>query len=820
MFKSYLKIACRNIRRQKLYSAINILGLTIALSVSLLIFLYVYDEFSYDRFHEHADRIVQLGLRGRTSTSSITPPEIVPLFSELPEVEMIVRFERFGSSQVVRHGDKLFSPEVIYATENFFDVFTYSFLAGDPRTALSEKYSVVLTESWAKRYFGEEPALGKTLFFNHLDGWYDDDQPFIVTGVIEDVPLNTSFPFDGVASYKSLGMDLKSFRWSQALLLLREGVSLADVRVKVPALYRKYFGQRDQIALMKPEEQEGFILRPITAIHFQSRLDRNWIPGGGSGDMQYQLILITIGFLLVVIACINYMNLATARATGRVREIGVRKVAGAFRNQLIVQHLTESMVFTGIAFLLAIFLAYYCLPALNHFAEKSIHMTYLIQRPVMLGLIGGIILVGLLAGTYPALYLTAFPPVDMLRRTMTTGQKGNLLRSILVVWQFSFSVAMIAFGLLAYQQLEYMRHKDLGFDKESVIIVNNTHQMGDHQGTFLEEVRRQSQVVTVGSVTTRLPGRLVGSWSWSYFKRPGEVDLNTCYADPGFIETMGIELLAGRNLSRDESANTMDHGFGSKYSKALLNEAAVRALGWPDPIGRSLYKRHRRNYQDENGEWHSSYPIVESQGIGIIEDFHFLPFQRFIYPLIVLILPAHLRQCAVIRVQPGDTQATLKTIKATWKQFQPKHPFVYYFLDEQFKATHRKDLNFGALIGFFTVLSILIACLGMLGLAASTAECRTKEIGIRKVLGASVPEIVRLLCTDTVKWVAIACVIGLPVAYVIGGRWLNNFAYRIDIGAAMFILAGITALMIALFTVSTQALRAATTNPVDSLRYE
>ena len=823
MIRNYLKIAWRNLWRQKFHAILNILGLTVALTASLLIFLYVYDEFNYDRFNEHADRIVQVALRsleqnGEPFLDYYVPPETVQLFSEFPEVESIVRLDK-SHAGVLRYGEKLLDAgkqfrqgPLVYATGNFFDVFTYNFLAGDPQTALREKYAMVLTESRAKRYFGEEQALGKTLIFNQ-EGFYND-QSFTVTGVIEDVPPNTNFPFSAVISYRSREGHFSEKQWGGIFLLLREGAALEDVRAKLPALYRKYFGDQSEFS-----QQGGFVLRPITAIHFQPPLDRNWIPQDSGGNMQYQVILITMGLLLVMIACINYMNLATARSAGRMREIGVRKVVGAFRSQLIVQHLAESMVIIVIASLLAIILTYYCLPALNQFTDKAIHIAYLSQWPVLLGLIGGAILVGLLSGTYPALYLTAFSPVDMLKRTLETGRKGSRFRSILVVCQFTLSVAMIAFALLVYQQLQYIRQKDLGFDKDSVIIIDNARYLGERKYAFLEEVQRQSQVVTVGSVET-FPGRLWGFWQLSFYKRLGEVpaqgedatapyyDLNCYYGDAGFVPTMGIELVAGRNFSTDRTTDS---------SAVLVNDAAVQAFGWEDPLGMPLYNRTWRSYQDENGQWQWSSFIMEWRVIGIIKNFHYMPVQRPINPLIVL--PGGGRS-AIIRVQPGDTQATLKTIETIWKQFHPNYPFGYLFLDEEFEATYLRDLHFGVLIGFFTALSIFIACLGMLGLAAFTAECRTKEIGIRKAMGASVQDIVFLLCTDTVKWVGIASVIGLPVAFVTIRQWLQNFAYRIDIELPVFFLAGIAALLIAFLSVSTQALRTATSNPVDALRNE
>jgi putative ABC transport system permease protein len=409
----------------------------------------------------------------------------------------------------------------------------------------------------------------------------------------------------------------------------------------------------------------------------------------------------------------------------------------------------------------------------------------------------------------------------MLKRIMETGSKGKRFRSILVVCQFTLSVAMIAFALLVYQQLRYMRQKDLGFDKDSVIIVDKTTRLEEQKHIFLEEVQRHSQVVTVGFAQT-FPGRLWGFWQSSFYIRPGEVpaqgedattssyNLNGYYGDAGFVPAMGIELVTGRNFSIDRTADS---------SAVLVNEAAVRTFGWEDPLGMPLYRREQEWHQEENGEWKSNSIIKEYRVIGIVKDFHYMPVQSPIDPLIVLQGFEWLR-CAVIRVRPWDIQTTLKAIKAVWKQLQPKYPFVYFFLDEEFEATYQRDLHFGVLVGFFTALSIVIACLGIFGLAAYTAERRTKENGIRKVMGASVQDIVLLLCMNTVKWVGIACVVGLPVAFLAIHKWLQNFAYRIHIGLPVFFLAGIAALVIALLSVSTQAIRAATSNPVNALRNE
>ena len=817
MFKEYFKVAWRFLWRQKIYAMLNIVGLTVALTSSLLICLYVLDEFSYDRFHEKADRIVRVasesGNAEEVRLDYYAPVETVDLFSEIPEVETVVQFMK-AHGPVVRRGETLLQSETIYATENFFDVFSHEFLAGDPRTALQEQYSVVLTDSFATLYFGDEQALGETLMF-YQEGIFND-QPFTVTGVIEDVPHNTSFNFDKVLSIRSHPNYSPENTTTASFLLLRDGASLDIVRDKVEILNDKYFGDQTRYG-------GGMRLRlqPIAEVHLDPPLDREWIPGGGGGNMQNVLILIAVGAFLVLIACVNYMNLATARSSKRAREIGVRKVAGASRRQLIGQHLAEAVGVTSIAFLLALGLALLCLPILNQITDKDIGLAFLTRGHVLLALGGGTLLIGLGAGIYPALYMTAFSPAEILKSTTGEIMRGRRFRGMLVVGQFTLSVAMIVFALVVYQQLHYIQNKDLGFDRETVIVIDNTTWLGDQQQAFLEELRRHRQVVSAGYAQT-FPGRLWNISKAPFYERRGEIPspgeeaatpsgmMDVYVTDDGFLPALGIDVLAGRNFFAGNSSDT---------SAVLINSAAVRALEWEEPVSRPLYQRQYRVTQDENGEWQPHFYVKEYRVIGVIEDFHHYPLQQEIEPMVVIPSTFGLAT-AVIRVGPGDVEELLASMEDLWKQIQPRYPFVHYFLDEQFEATYRQDIHFGRLAGFFTGLSILIACLGILGLAAFTAERRTKEIGIRKVLGASVKDVLAILCVDMLKWVVVACVIGLPLGYVVTRIWLNNFAYNIDVGPLVFVIAGLTASAFAVLSVTTQTLRAATANPVTALRHD
>ncbi len=818
MLKNYVVTAFRYLWHQKMYAVLNVVGLAVAVASSLMIFLYVFDEFSYDRFYEEADRILRVAAevdRGDEEPflDYYTPPETPALFSEIPEVETVVRFAK-AHGPVIRRGETLLQSETIYATDNYFDVFSHEFLAGDPQTALEEQYSVVLTDSFATRYFGEEPALGKTLLFYQDDVF--NDQPFTVTGVIRNVPRNTSFNVDMVLPVRSNPHYSPENTSMAAFLLLHENASVEIIGEKLERLQDKYFG-----AATRHEGRMRLRLQPLTDVHLDPPLDREWIPGGAGGNMQNLLILMAVGAFLVLIACVNYMNLATARASKRAREIGVRKVAGASRRQLIGQHLAESMGLTMIAFFIAAGLCILCLPILNDITDKSISLAYLTRGPVLLALAGSAVLIGLGSGMYPAVYMTAYSPITALKGAATTGRRGLRFRNGLVVSQFAVSVAMIVFAIVVHRQLEYMQSKDLGFDRESVLVIDNTAWLGDQQVTFMDELKRNSQVVEAGYVQS-FPGRLWNVGRTAFYRRQGEVpaqgeeqteagtDMNVYLGDDGFLPTLGIEIVTGRNFFEGNSTDT---------SSVLLNVAAARSLNVADPVGNQLYRRHVSWSQNENGDWRPHSYVKEYQVIGVIEDFHHYPLQQEIEPMAVFPASAGLAS-AVVRIGPGNVERLLSSIEELWTQVQPKYPFVYYFLDEQFAATYRKDVQFGRLARFFTALSILIACLGVVGLATFTAQRRTKEIGIRKAHGASVNSILALLCRDAVRWVIIACVIGLPLGYLVVQKWLANFAYRIDISVLTFLIAALTALLFALFSVILQTMRAATSNPADVLRYE
>lgn len=825
MFKNYVKVALRNMRRYKLYTAINILGLTVALTSSLLILLYVYDEFHYDGFHEKADRIVRICYEyvksGETHLYSLLPHGSVKMLTdELPEAELGTKMVIVGAIAVKYKDIMIDEGILIYADDSFFDVFTYKFLSGTPATALDEPYSVVLTKSSADKYFGDEPALGKTLIFDQKERY--QNQPFKVTGVIEDLPHNTNFRFNMILSFNSI-KNVESYWWPNGFIVIREGASIAEIEAKLPEVVKKiwdkYYGNQKRAGY-----RYRIHLQPLTSIHLQPEVAGQPRLGGTFANIQYLYVLMSIAFFIILIACINYMNLATARSSMRVREISLRKVVGSQRGQLIRQHLTESVLYSLFAFILAVGLTYLLLPEFNNLTDKQMAIGYLDQWYIIPFLLGFALIVGLLAGSYPAFYLTALKPVAMLKRDIDAGKKSGTIRKFLVIFQFAASIALIICSVFIYQQLQYVLHKDLGFDKEHVVVLDKMYRLGDKQVAFKEELKRHFQIINAGYVSA-FPGRSL-RLGGNYFylspskameprsKRSEDDYSHVIWADPDYLPSIQLELVAGRNFSPE---------FGADSKAALINEAAVQQLVLKEPIGKKIYNRSYRDTGrvDKNGKKVWEPYTVEHTIVGVVKNYHYLSLHEEIKPLVIVPYndPGWV-WCLMVRTAPGDLSATLNVIEDVWKMFRPDAPIRFRYIDEHFYVHYEEDIRFGKIVGLFTIMAIFIACLGIFGLASFTAERRMKEIGIRKALGASVSSIVFLLSKETTKWVIISCIIALPIAYWVTQKWLQNFAYRIEISIPVIILAFVVTFLIALMSVISQAIRAANTNPVDALRYE
>ena len=715
---------------------------------------------------------------------------------ELSEVENATRILHLFGVQTIRYNETTIVEENVYwADSTFFDVFSFQLSAGDPTTALTEPNSLVITKGMALKYFGDEPALGKTLLVG------DEQVPHEVTGVVENLPSNVHFHFSMLRSMASIEMSRRNEWFSNnfiTYLLLHEGASPESLEAKLPGLVEKYVGPEiEQFlgvsleTLTQQGDQYGYFLQPLLDIHLRSNLSLELEP---NGDITYVYILGAIAFFIILLACINFMNLATARSANRAKEVGIRKTLGSLRSGLVGQFMTESVVLSLIATCLAVVAANLLLPSFGNIAGREISSALFIQPGFLLGLLGFMLVVGMLAGSYPAIYLSSFRPVEVLKGKLRAGTKSSGIRNTLVVFQFFVSITLIICTLLVYQQLEYVRAKNLGLNKENVMVMYGAQRLtNSQQGAFKQALFNQSQVVNA-SISSDIPP---GSIARSIFRKTATEEDASLYmyeVDYDYLPTMQIELLEGRNFSRSFSTDT---------AAILLNEAAVRALGSENLLNEAvIHTGSGRTYQV----------------VGIFKNFNFESLRSEIQPLVLTLNTQGSYLSA--RISSENVSATVNQIESLWEQYAPSQPFQYAFLDDNYDALFRAEQRLGKVFSIFTGLAIAVACLGLLGLATFIAEQRTKEIGIRKVMGASATNITLLLSKDFTKLVTIAFGIAIPVAYLIMRKWLEGFAYRTDVSPWVFLIAGVGALLIAWLTVSFQSIKAALANPVDSLRNE
>lgn len=802
MLKNYFKTALRNIRRHKLYTFINVAGLAIGLAAFILIGLWIEDELSYDDFFQQADQIYRVATQQRSSdhtTAFATSPRPLArvIDDPFPEVIEATRLSRERADQVlVRYRDKhFFENRVFFADSNFFEVFSIPLLRGSPKEALSEPFSIVITEAAAQKYFGASNPLGKTLTLRLSED--QDIFDYVVTGVARGLPHNAHFHFDFLASYQQhplvgsqddqdnwLGLNLYTY------VLLREGASSEALGRELSALAE---GRAND-----PTEAEGryeFLLQPLTSIHLHSDL-RSEIEA--NGDIVYVYLFAAIALFILLLACINFVTLTTARAASRAKEVGLRKVLGSGRGQLVGRFLVESVLLSLLALFFAAGLIELVLPALDAFTGRPLDFDYFQSGWILPSFVGLALLVGIAAGSYPAVYLSSFRPAVVLKGGPAAASKGGFsLRSGLVVFQFAVAIALIVGTAVIYRQVSYMQSKKLGFDKEQVVVLEGTEDLGPQIEAFKEELLKHTGIARVTNAQT-MPGRSFDRARIRLQETSEEGALSVAWltAGYGFVETLGLDLVAGRSFSR-----------ASDSMAVILNESAVDALGLENPVGRELIENDRL------------YTVI-----GVIEDFHFASLHRRIGPLAIFgpdpWSQNRPNQLVAARIQSSDLSGVLSSIRKTWEAFVPEQPFAYSFLDERLDALYRSERGVGRLLGVFASLAVLIACLGLFGLSAYVAQHRTKEIGVRKVLGASVASIVALLSKDFLKLVLAAVVIASPVAYFLMNRWLEDFAYRIDIGLSVFVWTAVLAVVIAFLTVSYQSVKVALMDPVKSLRYE
>jgi len=798
-FINYIKTALRNIKRYKGYSFINVAGLTLGITCCLLIMLWVFDELSFDSFHQNAKNLYRVEqdyfYSGETYHVYPTPYPLGPgIKAEVPEIVEQTRYKGLGNV-LVKYRDKAFFEDRARAVDpSFIQMLTFPFILGDPETALNEPHSIVISEEIAEKYFGLENPIGKIITLNNKHA-------FTITGTLKNVPTNSFLQFDMLVPFdftRETGQYQDS--WSSnsitTLVQLHENASIPEVNKKITKVRHRHvaesFTDPERLRQFNEDPMTQVMLIPLTDVH----LRRHSGSGPSSGVMIYIYVFTIIAFVVLLIACINFMNLATARSAGRAKEVGLRKVVGAMRADLIKQFYSESILQACLALIFAILLTASVLPQFNALVEKEFTMKHLLQLKFIVGMITITLVTGIFAGSYPALFLSAFQPVKVLKGAFSRGVKSGLFRKVLVLTQFTLSILLIIGTGIVYRQIDYMQNIKLGYDKEHVIYIPLRGDTRESYEVFKEGLRDNPRVLNVS-----------GSWEWPAYlgadsggaewegKDP-ELDIRVCFnaVDFDYVETMKIDIVEGRAFSKKFTTDTS--------GAFLINEELLKIMDKDSAVN----ERFR-------------FWGIDGTIVGVMKNFHFKSLHSEIEPLAIALNPSSI-DYSLIRLASGDIPAGIKAVQSAWERIFSDYPFEYHFLDQAVESMYQDEITTRTLIQLFAMLAILIACLGLFGLASFTAEQRTKEFGIRKVLGASVPGMLFLLTKEFSKWVLIANLTAWPVAYLLMKRWLHNFAYRMNLGMDIFILSGLLAFGIALVTVSFQSIKVALSNPVEALRYE
>lgn len=802
MLQNYFKVALRNILKHKFYSVLNIAGLAFGLTACFLIGLYIHDELSFDTFHKDSQNIYSVGLHGKLGgqeilTASSCPPLSQAMVESIPGVEQATRINQWGNL-VVKYEDKAFTEtKVFLADSNFFEFFSFQLIEGNVKTALKEPNTIVLTKKSAFKYFGNESAIGKIITVGN------DNTSTKVTGIAEEAPSNSSIQYEMILSSASDENMRKAQFWTNNNLYTyyrkNPNTILASVEAKLRDLTLEHVGPELESGLginFKEFEKQGGIYSifsyPLVSSHlYQVEINNALSP---AGDIKYIYIMGAVGIFILLIACINFMNLSTARSASRAKEVGLRKTLGSIRSKLILQFLSESFVYTLIGTLIAIAGVYLLLPSFNFLAGKQLTFDIMLS-PVILGSVIAIFFgVALLAGSYPAFYLTSFNPVDVLKGKVKAGMKSKGIRSSLVVVQFTISIALIISTMVVYNQLNFLQEKNIGLDKQNVLVLGNTDRLANNRDAFRESLNHQTGIVNASYTDNVFPGIN----NTTVFRTAGTTQdriLGTYHADYDHLDVLKMELAVGRFFSKD---------FPSDSTSCLINEAAVKELGWSDPLAEKLTS------------YNGPKPI-DLKVVGVIKDFNFESFKEKVRPLVIQLTPRD--NNLMIRYE-GSAKDAVASVETLWKKHAVNEPFEYVFLDESFDRLFREEQRLGQVFSAMTGIAIFVACLGLMGLASFTAEQRTKEIGIRKVMGASVSSVSTLLSKEFMLLVAIAFIVASGLAWYAMDSWLGTFAYRINLGPVVFILSGLIAAVIAWLTVSFHFIKAARSNPSDSLRYE
>jgi ABC-type antimicrobial peptide transport system permease subunit len=786
MFKNYFIVAIRNITRHKVYSLINIFGLAVGMATCILILLWVEDELSFDRYHhnsEHLYRVVEYQYYSGSDPFpvAVTPgPLAATLKAEYPEVLNACRLNGAPRMLLKYDNQSFYESGLILADPEIFDMFDFRFIMGNPETALADLKNIVLTRTLAKKYFGTEDPIGKVITI-------EEALDFTVAGVVDDAPHNSHIQYSCIVPFEFLrifGRNPESWDNNSyyTYVLLNPQTDPVSLGLKI----------EDEIERHNEGSVTKLALQPLSEIHLHSDFVADW---EGHGNIIYVRIFSIIALFVLLVACINFMNLTTARSVSRARETGIRKVLGAYRNQLIRQHFTESIALVLLSLLIAIILVVLLLPTFNHFTGKSLNL-YVLSFKILLGIGGIAIITGLLAGSYPALYLSSFRPVKVLQGTLLSGKRAAGFRKLLVVIQFALSVGLIIATLTISRQLNYIQHKNLGFNRNQVIyfrIPRSTQQQYYSMKNELSVCKGVNSVSRCSELPTHIRSSTSG-FSWEG-KNPDETVLfHILSSDFNLDQVLELELAEGRffdALYPSDSSNGV-----------VVNERAAAIIGRENIIGKSM-----------------NIYGTECHIIGVVKDFHFKPMQKEIEPLVFPFIPSW-QELAVIRIETEAIPETIREIRSVWEKFNPNHPLEYSFLDESFNQLYRAEMQMSSLFRAFSILAVFISCLGLFGLSAFMVEKRMKEIGVRKVFGASVSNIILLLTSSFTRWVLLANLFAWPVAYFAMHHWLANYAYRAEFGISLFLLAGGLSILVAVFTVAFQSLKAALSNPIDTIKYE
>jgi len=802
MIRNYIKIAFRNILKKKFYAFLNLVGLVLGITSALFILIYIQDELSYDTFHPDAENMYVVKVDGKIGKQIFNgifspPPMAQGIADEISAVDKVTRTYPVPDDMVMRYKDASFTQRnIAWADSNFFDFFGYKLLQGDPETALKDPHKVVLTQSAATKYFGSGDPIGKTLIVG------SNNESYKVTGIAADPPHNSHFGYEVLLSFQSNSISQSENWLSNSLntyLKLNDRIEPEKIENHLNQLVEKNAGPllkaytgMDFSQLRQGGGKYGYTLLPVLDLHLHATdLDSTFKP---LGDISYIYIFGVIGLVLILLACVNFMNLSTASSSSRAREVGIRKTMGSDRYSMVMQFLIESLIYVIIAVIISLQLVDLLLPWFNQLSGKTLTLHILSEWWFVASIIGLTVLIGLAAGSYPAFYLTSFDPAKVLKNNLFIGGESRLFRNSLVITQFFISIGLIMCTIVVYQQLDYMQNKNLGISRENTIIITNMTHLGNNREAFKERLLSETQI----KAASYSPFNIPGDPNFSGFSRPGTDRtflMGITYADYDFDDALDIKMKAGRFFDRDFPTDTAAY---------IINEAAAEELGLDDPIGENLILLDNSN---------EPFTII-----GVMENFNYESLRRKVRPLVLGL--NNYSNNLYVRFTYEDPREAIENIGTTWESFAEAEPFDYTFIDENFDALFRQEQRLGQVFAVFTFLAIIIACLGLLGLTAYTTEQRKREIGIRKVMGASVSSLLVLLNRDFLKLIGMAFLLAVPVSWYFMQQWLQDFAYRIQLSPDVVLITSLVTFLVVLLTVSWQSARAAMMKPVESIRSE